>query len=230
MPQRQSEWAHPVNAHFRSDSDKPVWHKCWLCKTSSHRPDQCPKFISFSIDDRIATARANHLCFSCLKRAGRGHTMDSCKRKQQCTKLENGTRCSQHHHQLLHKNNPVRISVATTASPTEAILPILSAIIDNANGLFKVGNVLLDSWAQVSLGLKGKDVSITITKVGGEDETMKTKEYNVQLTCIDNNKHFTVKAIGIHSISDEIPAVKTSHLPQVLGVPNTKFHRGKRAR
>ena len=222
--------------HFKSDSDKPVWHKCWLCKTSSHWPDQCPKFISLSVDDRIATAKANHLCFSCLKRAGRGHTMDNCKRKQQCTKLENGTRCQQHHHQLLHKSNPVRISVATTASPTEAIPPVLSANIGNANGLFKCGNVLLDSGAQVSLirqetaetlGLKGKDVSITITKVGGEDETMKTKEYNVQLTCIDNNKRFTVKAIGIHSISDEIPAVKTSHLPEVLGLPNTRFRRGK---
>ena len=222
--------------HFKSDSDKPVWHKCWLCKTSSHWPDQCPKFISLSVDDRIATAKGNHLCFSCLKRAGRGHTMDNCKRKQQCTKLENGTRCPQHHHQLLHKSNPVRISVATTASPTEAILPVLSANIGNANGLFKCGNVLLDSGAQVSLirqetaetlGLKGKDVSITITKVGGEEETMKTKEYNVQLTCIDNNKRFTVKAIGIHSISDEVPAVKTSHLPEVLGLPNTRFRRGK---
>ena len=96
--------------------------------------------------------------------------------------------------------------------------------------------MLLDSGAQVSLirqgtaetlGLKGKDVSITITKVGGEDETIKTKEYNVQLTCIDNNKRFTVKAIGIHGISDEIPAVKTSHLPEVFGVPNTRFRRGK---
>ncbi|XP_068747415.1 uncharacterized protein [Montipora capricornis] len=222
--------------HFKSDSNKPVWHICWLCKTSSHWPDQCPKFISLSVDDRIATAKANHLCFSCLKRAGRGHTMDNCNHKQQCTKLENGTRCPQHHHQLLHKRNPVRISVATTASPTEAILPVLSANIGNANGLFKFGNVLLDSGAQVSLirqetaetlGLKGKDVSITITKVGGEDEAMKTKEYNVQLTCIHNNKRFTVKAIGIHSISDEIPAVKTSHLPEVLGLPNTRFRRGK---
>ena len=222
--------------HFKSDSDKPVWHKCWLCKTSAHWPDQCPKLISLSVDDRIATAKANHLCFSCLKRASRGHTMDNCKRKQQCTKLENGTQCPHHHHQLLHKSNPVRISVATTASPTEAILPVLSANIGNANGLFKCENVLLDSGAQVSLirqetaetlGLKGKDVSITITKVGGEDETMKTKEYNVHLTCIDNNKRFTVNAIGIHSISDEIPAVKTSHLPEALGVPDTRFRRGK---
>ena len=78
-----------------------------------------------------------------------------------------------------------------------------------------------------TLGLKGNDVSITITKAGGEDETIKTKEYNVQLTYIDNNKCFTVKAVGIHSISDDIPAVKTSHLPEVFGVPNTRFRRGK---
>ena len=81
------------------------------------------------------------------------------------------------------------------------ILPVLSANIGSANGLFKCGNVLLDSGAQVSLirqdtaetlGLKGKDVSITITKVGGEEESIKTKEYKLQLTCIDTSKRFTV--------------------------------------
>ncbi|XP_020622981.1 uncharacterized protein LOC110060533 [Orbicella faveolata] len=222
--------------HFTSNDGKPVWHKCWLCKTSSHWPDQCPKFTALSIDDRIATAKANHLCFSCLKRAGRGHTVDNCRRKQQCAKLENGMRCPQHHHQLLHKSNTVKISVATSVNTKEAILPVLSANIGSANGLFKCGNVLLDSGAQVSLirqdtaetlGLKGKDVSITITKVGGEEESMKTKEYKIQLTCIDTGKRFTVKAIGIQSISDEIPTVKTSHLPELLGLPNTRFRRGK---
>ena len=107
--------------HFRSDDDKPVWHKCWLCKTSSHWPDQCLTFTALSIDDRIATAKANHLCFSCLKRAGRVHTVDNCRRKQQCAKLENGMRCPQHYHQLLHKSNGVKISVATTVNTKEAI-------------------------------------------------------------------------------------------------------------
>ena len=77
--------------------------------------------------------------------------MDNCKRKQQCAKMENGTRCPQQHHQLLHKSNSVKIGVATTISPNEAILPVLSANIGSVNGLFKCGNVLLDSGAQVSL-------------------------------------------------------------------------------
>ena len=59
--------------------------------------------------------------------------------------------------------------------------------------------------------------------MGGEEETMKTEEYKVQLTSIDDNKRFTGKAIGIHSISDEIPAVKISHFPELLDLPNTNF-------
>ena len=66
----------------------------------------------------------------------------------------------------------------------EAILPVLFVNIGSANGLFKCGNMLWDSGAQVSLirqeradtlGLKSKDVSVTVTKVGGEEETMNTK-------------------------------------------------------
>ena len=53
------------------NKDDQAWYKCWLCKNSKHWPDQCPKFAALSVDDHIATARANHLCFSCLKRAGR---------------------------------------------------------------------------------------------------------------------------------------------------------------
>ena len=63
--------------------------------------------------------------------------------------------------------------------------------------------------------------------MGSEEETMKTKEHKVQLTCIDNNKGFTVKAIGIHSIGNEIPTVKTSHLPELLALPNSRFRYGK---
>ena len=54
---------------------------------------------------------------------------------------------------------------------------------------------------------------------------MKTKEYRVQLICIDDNKRYTVNAIGIDNISDEIP--KTSHLPELLGLQKTSFRRGK---
>lgn len=53
-----------------------------------------------------------------------------------------------------------------------------------------------------SLGLNGKKVSITITKIGGEEGQMKTKEFKVQVTSLVNRTSFVVKAIGIPRISD----------------------------
>ena len=58
-----------------------------------------------------------------------------------------------------------------------------------------------------SLGLDGKNVSITITKIGGEEEQMKTKEFKVQLSSLVNRRSFVVKAIGIPQISDDIARI-----------------------
>lgn len=64
------------------------------------------------------------------------------------------------------------------------MLPVIYANICGPNGLYKRGNVLLDSGAQISLirretadslGLKGKDISVSIIKVGGEEEEIQTK-------------------------------------------------------
>ena len=131
--------------HVRADGDNPPRHKCWICKTSAHWPDQCPKFAALSIEDRIKSTKANHVCFSCLKRAGREHQMDNYSRSRRCTKMDNGIQCPHNQHHLLHRGNSVQISVAMAANSAEAVLPILSANIGNANGLFKRGNVLLDS-------------------------------------------------------------------------------------
>ena len=73
------------------------------------------------------------------------------------------------------------------------------------NGLQKQANVLLDTGAQISLirndiadllGLVRKYTHITVTKVGGEGETMKTKVYKVPICTTKSGKTYTVKAIG----------------------------------
>ena len=95
--------------HLRAEEER---HKCWLCKVSTHWPDQCQKFAALSIEERIKTAKANHVCFSCLKKAGREHRMDNCSRKRQCTKSENGKQCPQSHHPIHRKSNTLKIEVA----------------------------------------------------------------------------------------------------------------------
>ena len=89
------------------EDTKPTNHRCWLCRNSTHWPDQCPKFAALSIDDRLKKAKENHVCFSCLKRAGRDHRVANCSRRQQCTIEENGAQCNQFHHILLHKSKAV---------------------------------------------------------------------------------------------------------------------------
>jgi len=102
--------------------------------------------------------------------------------------------------------------------------------------LYKHGNVLLDSGAQISLirletatslGLEGKSVSITITKVGGEEKEMITKVFNVQVTSLDSKKTFPVKAIGIPCISNDIVDIKTKDIIEGLGLKKENIYRGK---
>ena len=79
-----------------------------------------------------------------------------------------------------------------------------------------------------SLGLEGKNISITITKVGGEEEQeMKTKAFKVQVSSLDNDRKFIIKAIGIPIISDDITAIKTKEIGERLGLTKEKVHRGK---
>ena len=84
------------------------------------------------------------------------------------------------------------------------MLPVITANIFGRENIQKRANVLFYSGAQISLihqetanclGLKGKDISVTITKVGGEEEEMKTKMHKVPVSAIDNSKKHSIKAI-----------------------------------
>ena len=227
--------------HFRAEgnsgnSNFPTRHKCWLCLNSQHWPDQCPKFATLSTEDRLKAAKENHVCYSCLKVAGKDHKAATCNRRKQCTKYDNGVRCTDFHHEMLHKTTAAQVGVAMTVYEREAILPIISANISNSDGYYKRANVLLDSGAQVSLirqdtaellGLKGQCVSVTIAKVGGEEETIKTKRYTVAISPVDGHQYQSIKVIGIPVISDDIKAVNTSRLSEIFGLENQKFRRGK---
>ena len=89
------------------------------------------------------------------------------------------------------------MSISSVTDNQDALLPVITADISGQGGLYKRGNILLESGALVSLirmetaenlGLEGKNVSITITKVGGEEQEMKTKEFKVKETSPRNKE------------------------------------------
>ncbi|XP_046862937.1 uncharacterized protein LOC124456562 [Xenia sp. Carnegie-2017] len=191
------------------------------------------KLAAMSVDERIKVAKDNHVCFSCLKKAGRDHRQANCNRRKQCTKYENGVQCTSSHHPLLHKTGA---TIASVTGLNDSILPVISANICGSNGLYKRGNVLLDSGAQISLirsetaeslGLKGKDISVNIIKIGGEEESICTKSYKVQVSRIGESKKYTITAVGIPSISEDVKGINTGNASEKLGLPKDKVKRGK---
>ena len=95
----------------------------------------------------------------------------------------------------------MNIGVASLHENEEAMLPVTSADLFGSNNIPKRGNVLFDSGAQVSLirqetadclGLKGKKISATITKVGGQEEEIKTNVYNIPISAVDDRRTYSV--------------------------------------
>ena len=66
---------------------------------------------------------------------------------------------------------------------------------------------------------------MSTAKAGGQEETIRTKEYRV--SSVDNHKKYSIKAIGIPNISDDITSVPTSQITDLLGLSNEKIRRGK---
>ena len=65
------------------------------------------------------------------------------------------------------------------------------------------------------LGLKGKDISISITKVGNKTETFNSKEYNLSLTDKYGNL-VDIKAYGMKEITAPICEVDLTNVPNLF--------------
>ena len=66
-----------------------------------------------------------------------------------------------------------------------------------------------------------------ITKVGGKEEEMTTKVFKVQVTSLNKQKTFIVKAIGISCISDDVVDVKTKDIAESLGLTKEDIYHCK---
>ena len=216
---------HPVG-HIGSNLNAPkagLPHKCWICKKSSHWTDQCQKFASLSLENTIKAVKENHTCFSCLKHTGRDHRSANCsRRRRQCPEKRNRSQCPYYHHPILH--GAIQSTVATVTSVInnqKALLSSMQVDIVGSGRLLQTANVLLDSGAQISLirssiaedlKLKGREIVITITKVGSKEEKLSTKSYQVRIRSLEDRSTHVIQAIGITAISEDITDVKVANI------------------
>ena len=69
-----------------------------------------------------------------------------------------------------------------------------------------------------SLRPKGKEISVTITKIGGVEKEVNTKVYDVPVCAIDDGRIYSVKAIGIPVISNESASADTVSIMKLFGL------------
>ena len=76
------------------------------------------------------------------------------------------------------------------------------------------------------LGLKGKEVAITIAKVGGEEEELITKLLRVRIrSLVSRNVIHTVTAVCIPCIRSDITEIKLSHVAGIFGLGEEEIRR-----
>ncbi|XP_038071262.1 uncharacterized protein LOC119745029 [Patiria miniata] len=151
--------------------------------------------------------------------------------------MMNGTQCKLFHHQLLHPTSASNISLVGVASVSykEAVLPVVLVDIGNHDN-HQLGNLLFDSGAQISLvrmslaenlKLNGKEVVTTITnKVGGEEEELRTKIYQVRIRPLNKSQFHTVLAVGIPCICEELAVVNLTSIAQNFKIHPVSLYRG----
>ncbi|PIK59073.1 hypothetical protein BSL78_04030 [Apostichopus japonicus] len=180
---------HHLSIKGDAQTQQRPFYRCWLCESSDHWTDQCKKFIAMAQPNRLKLAMENHVCFSCLKKAGRDHRMTTCKKKKQCSESRGGVQC--------------RPRCPTTGCEGR---------VHGSQQRNREGNILLDTGSQISiirqsvadeLKLTGRNISVSITKVGGEQEEVTTKVYKVPIRSMDSQQRYTVSAIGLPCISDD---------------------------
>ena len=148
----------------------------------------------------------------------------------------NNSRCHKNHHLLLHEANGNLIGMLASAMKTnDAMLPVVTAFVVGKNGKREEANILMDSGAQINLvrndvaqrlRLDEKDVTITMTTVGGKEEELKTKMYEVPIRSTENNSLFSVNAIEIPCRSDEVTEVEVEAIESYLGLTKNTLSRG----
>ena len=209
----------------------PKWKRCWACETDDHWPDQCPALLQLTPDERMRKVKEKRVCFSCLKRAGKGHSMNTCRRRRKCM------HCDSFHHPLLHV-----VAVATTGQimtvnmnssfeEADVVMPMLTAKVS-----YRESNVMFDTCATLTLvrdefakvcQFPSKPITVEITTLGGEKSLLHTRAYKMKVSPQQGNPYSLI-GVGVPEIAS-VPKMSSNlraNVERELGEP---IHRGSGA-
>ncbi|XP_062602451.1 uncharacterized protein LOC134264167 [Saccostrea cucullata] len=159
--------------------------------------------------------KRNGACFSCLKS---GHLSKRCNYRKPCEITDfRQQKCGRFHHPFLHgvivnaSAHHHSVNIVNEEQGKKGVILMISKI--------ESGNIplttLWDPGANISLltfesarklGLKGREVTLSVTKVGNTSECIQSKEYLLPLTDM-YGKVWQVKVYGMNKITADISKV-----------------------
>lgn len=183
-------YASPTRSNFR----------CNIHKMNNHMTEECREYTTKTPEEKLQVIRNLRACWSCLKV---GHKASDCRNRKRC-EIDN---CNMFHHPSLHETS-VNVNTIDTKGEscdnTKCLLQIMK--VRSVNGNL---SVLWDSGASVSLitfrkakelKLSGKEVQLSVVKVGGQSERIISSLYTLPLLDRNNNV-IKVKVYGMECIS-----------------------------
>ena len=176
--------------------------------SEKHYTENCPSFIALNVEERINIIKDKGACWACMRI---GHKSSYCWRRRRCTK----DNCNMFHHELLHSQEDSKVEIEANHMDERGGGSCLLQLMKIKTECNNEVNVLWDGGATLSLitfkraaqlGLTGKSVRLSVTKVGGI--TDKIDSYKYQLYLIDKaGKNVCFILYGIDKISSDVKNV-----------------------
>ena len=205
---------------------------CWYHNNPSHDISQCEAFSKLDDASKMESLKRAGACFICLEPY---HMSRDCNKKSYCNvKINNTDTCGKLHHPVLHSCffkgfQPIKAS--TNLLDREGVLLTVGRVRSGSHTLstlFDCGSnlTMITYEAARKLGLKGKEISMSLTKVGNQTERIDTWVYIVPLIDAEGTQ-CTIEAVGFEKITSGIGEVNITDIASKLGVDPQEIDRPK---
>ena len=223
-------YSKPQKSHVYSVSSptpSPTSYKwdCVLCQPEKHPLHICPKWLGFSVDQRLTQVKDRKLCANCL---AVGHATSVCKSSYRCRD------CGQAHHTTIHKSSPPSVQVSSLQSQSQQ-LP--DALLMTAEVLLKgpgvqqlkarafldpgAGLSLISSRVAQILELPLESSRTSFTTVQGTKCQGSKYLTTVNISPLHNQKNFQCRPAVVQTVTEKMPnklLAPVHDFPHLLGL------------
>ena len=223
QPYRQKSQVYSVSTPTAAHSSYK-WD-CVLCKPEKHPLHVCPKWLGFSVDQRLKHVQDKKLCANCL---GVGHATATCKSTYRCRD------CGQAHHTTIHKSSPTSVQVSSTLSQSQqlpdALLMTAEVMLKGPRGHQLKARAFLDPGAGLSLissrvaqilQLPLESSRTSFTTVQGTKCQGSKYLTTVTISPLHNKKDFQCRPAVVQTVTEKIPnkvLAPVHDFPHLLGL------------